>query len=97
MFFVNGTRYDLAALNDPAGRYGRWNWPVIATYCCGVLMALPFISSGFYTGPVARALNYADVSWVVGLLGTGMLYCLVSRRMAARVPPSLTPALDSKA
>ena len=96
VFFVNGTRYDLAALNDPAGRYGRWNWPVIATYCCGVLMELPFISSGFYTGPIARALNYADVSWVVGLLGTGALYCLVSRRMVASVPTSLAPVVDSK-
>ncbi|KAK45407.1 thiamine permease [Caballeronia jiangsuensis] len=79
-FFVNGSSYDLHALSDPSGRYGSWNLSTIAVYVCGVLLELPFISSGFYTGPIARALADSDISWVIGLAATGLLYGLVARK-----------------
>lgn len=78
-FFINGSKYDLQALSDPNGRYGRWNFSTIAVYACGVLIELPFISSAFYTGPIARALADSDISWVVGLIATGLLYGFVAR------------------
>jgi len=87
--FVNGSNYDLQALSDPDGRYGKWNLPTIAVYVCGVLLELPFISSGFYTGPIARALADSDVSWVVGLFGTGLLYGLVARKQRRALPDHL--------
>ncbi|OWJ55919.1 MULTISPECIES: purine-cytosine permease family protein [Paraburkholderia] len=93
-FFVNGSRYDLDALSDPSGRYGKWNLPTIAVYCCGVLIELPFISSGFYTGPIARALAYADVSWLVGLLATGLMYFVVARKQRGMIVAQTAPSIE---
>lgn len=95
-FFGNGSNYDLAALSDPAGLYGRWNWPVIAVYCAGVLMELPFISSGFYTGPIAHLLDDADISWVIGLFGTGALFYLVTRVRGRVMVAAVLPTVGAK-
>ena len=46
-YWVNQEQYDLAALSDPDGRYGRWNRVGIASYLFGLLARLPFISTRF--------------------------------------------------
>lgn len=73
------SKCDLQALNDPQGIYGRWNWSVISIYFIGLLMELPFVSSSIYTGPIAGLLDGADISWLVGLIGTGIVYYIYSR------------------
>lgn len=73
------SRYDIQALADPDGIYGRWNLRGIIVYCIGILMQIPFVSSAFYTGPLVGRLGGADISWLVGLVGTGALYYAVVR------------------
>ena len=46
------SRYDVPALSNPSGRYGRWNATGISIYAVGVLIQVPFIATGFYTGPL---------------------------------------------
>src|SRR6202011_6320368 len=73
------SRYDVPALSDPDGRYGRWNMTGITVYFVGILVQMPFISSAFYTGPLVAPLGGADISWILGLIVPGALYYHLGR------------------
>ncbi|MEU6670166.1 cytosine permease [Streptomyces sp. NPDC046727] len=85
-YLISKERYDLPALADPHGRYGAWRWDALAVYALGLLAQLPFLSTGFYTGPLVDPLGGADISWIVGLAVPAALYWLVGRRNAVAVP-----------
>nr|WKF61415.1 hypothetical protein HUO10_005946 [Paraburkholderia busanensis] len=88
-YFITRDRYDVPALYDPDGRYGRWNTAGILVYAIGVLVQLPFISSAFYTGPLVDKLDGTDISWIVGLIVPAGLYFLAARRAAWTAPAHL--------
>jgi NCS1 family nucleobase:cation symporter-1 len=79
-YFVSREQYDVQALSDPNGRYGRWNWPGILIYLVGVLVQMPFISTKLYTGPMVERLGGVDISWIIGLVVPSILYYLFARR-----------------
>ena len=83
------SRYDVPALSDPDGRYGRWNPVGIGVYLLGLLVQLPFLSTAFYTGPLVDVLGGADISWILGLIVPALLYYALARKDTARIPPSL--------
>ena len=83
------SRYDVPALSDPDGRYGRWNVTGIVIYLIGIVVQIPFLSTSFYTGPLVEPLGGVDISWIVGLLVPGILYYLFARSSRARAPPHL--------
>ncbi len=61
------SRYDVPALSDPDGRYGRWNMTGITIYLIGILIQIPFLSTAFYTGPLVAgrlAVWISRGSWV---------------------------------
>jgi nucleobase:cation symporter-1, NCS1 family len=80
-YFFTRSRYDVPALSDPDGRYGRWNLTGITIYFFGILVQMPFLSTAFYTGPLVARLGGADISWIVGLLVPGVLYYFAARRL----------------
>jgi len=82
-------RYDVPALSDPDGRYGRWNFTGIAIYLIGILVQIPFLATGFYTGPLVAVLGGVDISWMLGLLVPGALYYLLGSASRDRAPPHL--------
>lgn len=88
-YWVTRERYDVPALFDINGRYGRWNVTGIAVYAVGVLVQMPFVATGFYTGPWVDALGGVDVSWIVGIVVPGLLYYAVSRLARSPVPARL--------
>jgi NCS1 family nucleobase:cation symporter-1 len=88
-YCVAKERYDTPALTDPDGRYGRWRWRALLSYGLGVLAQLPFLVTGFYTGPLVIHLGGADISWLVGLVFTGVLYYLLARSDRDSVPDAL--------
>jgi NCS1 family nucleobase:cation symporter-1 len=83
------SRYDVPALSDPDGRYGRWNMTGIAIYLVGILVQIPFLSTAFYTGPLVEPLGGVDISWIVGLLVPGALYYVLARASRRRAPSQL--------
>ena len=85
-YFINKERYDIPALSDPAGRYGRWNVLGISVYVSGVLIQLPFVDTHFYSGPMVAQLGGVDISWIVGLVVPGVLYYVLSRSSALVAP-----------
>jgi nucleobase:cation symporter-1, NCS1 family len=83
------SRYDVPALSDPDGRYGRWNRTGISIYVVGILVQVPFLSTAFYTGPLVAPLGGADVSWIVGLIVPGALYYAIMRASPRQIPSAL--------
>jgi len=88
-YCVTKERYDLPALSDPDGRYGRWNWIGIGIYVFGVLIQMPFIATQFYTGPLVEHLGDTDISWIIGLVVPGIVYYLVAKKWHGAIPERL--------
>ncbi|CAM2141868.1 nucleobase:cation symporter-1, NCS1 family [Pararobbsia alpina] len=83
------SRYDVPALSDPNGRYGRWNMTAILIYVIGVAIQMPFISTSFYTGPLVASLGDTDISWIIGLVVPAVLYYVFAKGSFARIPDRL--------
>lgn len=83
-YLISRERVDVPALSDPDGRYGRWNVTALSCYVLGVLAQVPFLAQKLYTGPLAERLGGADVSWIVGLVVTGVVYHAWARRRPSR-------------
>jgi nucleobase:cation symporter-1, NCS1 family len=81
------SRYDVPALSDPNGRYGRWNMTGIVIYLIGIVVQLPFLSTAFYTGPLVAPLGGADISWILGLVVPATLYYAFAQSSRRRAPP----------
>ena len=54
------------------------NWQAVTSYFVGVASAMPFVNNGWFQGPAAAALGDADLSWVPGLIVTGIVYLLLT-------------------
>ncbi|QBR52147.1 cytosine permease [Erwinia sp. QL-Z3] len=91
-YFITRGHIDIPALSDPDGRYKRWNLVGIATYVAGVLIQLPFISNGFYSGSLVYLFDGNDVSWIIGWVFTALSWLLVNQRnKAARLQATVLP------
>lgn len=88
-YFINKEKYNVTALFDPDGQYGRWNVTGITTYIVGVLIQMPFISTSLYTGPLVGTLGGVDISWIIGLVIPGAMYYLCAK---PNVPVASTAA-----
>jgi nucleobase:cation symporter-1, NCS1 family len=73
-YLISRERVDVPALYDPDARYGRWNAVALVSYVIGIVAQIPFMAQSLYTGPIAVALNGADISWLVGLVVTAAVY-----------------------
>lgn len=79
-YYISKGQYNREALTDPNGQYGRWNWIGLGCYFAGLLIQLPFVDSPFYVGPIAKAMGDIDMSWLIGLVATGILYYFFANR-----------------
>ena len=78
-YLVRHGKYAITEIFNPKGIYGRWAWRGVTAYLIGFAAMIPFFSTTFHAGPVAQALGGADMSFVVGLVVSGVLYLLFSR------------------
>ena len=79
-YLVRHGEYDVASfLRQDGGLYGRVNVAALVCYLFGILIQVPFMSTPLYTGPVATALQGADLSWLIGLALTSPLYFFLAR------------------
>jgi NCS1 family nucleobase:cation symporter-1 len=87
-YFVRGGHYDVAAIFDPHGVYGRVNVAGAVSFLLGFVVELPFANLGFWAGPVAHRLDGGDLSWLVGIVVSGACYLLMTRtaRVAVTTP-----------
>jgi hypothetical protein len=55
---------------------------------------IPFLSTSFYLGPAAEAMNGADISFLVGLVVSGGTYFLLCRGLDTDVEQAAIVASD---
>lgn len=77
-YWVRREQYDVGALFDADGIYGRFNKGAFWAYAIGVLIQIPFMHSTLYTGPISEWMGGAEVAWILGLVVSGGLYYLFS-------------------
>ncbi|MBX8686515.1 cytosine permease [Mycobacterium sp. 20091114027_K0903767] len=63
----------------PAGAFGRYNVAGLTALIAGVIVSMPFMANGFFTGPIGAALDGADLSYFVSGAVAALVY-LVMRR-----------------
>jgi NCS1 family nucleobase:cation symporter-1 len=80
-FFVRRGRYAITHLDRPDGVYGAWSWRGILAYVLGLAAIVPFANLTFFQGPAVSALNGIDLSWVVGIIVTSVVYFAATRSL----------------
>ena len=78
-YVVRRGHYAVEEIFKPGGIYGRWGWRGIAAYVAGFACMIPFFSTPSFTGPIAKAMDGADLSLFIGLPIAGGLYLLFAR------------------
>ncbi|WNI27838.1 cytosine permease [Streptomyces sp. ITFR-6] len=74
-----GSPVDLAA---ESARPQPW-WPALTAFAVAFAAAVPFMSTGLYVGPVARALHGADLAYGVAFLAALAVYAPLRLRRRA--------------
>lgn len=80
-YFVRRGHYDVDAIFEMTGVYGRWNARGLTGYAVAFFAMIPFWNLSWYQGPVAEALGGADLSMFVGLPIAGAIYIFLSRNV----------------
>ncbi|NWK79672.1 cytosine permease [Aquitalea sp. LB_tupeE] len=87
-YLISREKVDIPALYQPEGRYGTYNLPALVSYGVGILSQVPFINQAIYTGFAVKLLGNTDISWIVGLLVTALVYYPWAKR-TTRVPAQM--------
>jgi purine-cytosine permease-like protein len=77
-----GGSYDTHALQafnrrEKGGAYWHWNgwnWRGAAAFTIGTVVGLLFLDCGLYAGPFSALVGGVDISWLVALVLTGVIY-----------------------
>ena len=80
-YLVRRGHYEIDQIFKTDGIYRRVNWWTVGIYVFTVLVQIPFVNSSLYVGPIAKDLNGADISWIVGAILSGVLYYVVATRV----------------
>ena len=85
-FFVRRGDYAILEIFKPRGIYGAWNWRGLVSYIVGIAVMVPFFAifngdQEIFVGPIARSLDFADISLFVGLPVSALLYWLLCRNL----------------
>lgn len=93
-YLISKDRFDIPAFYDRHGRYGNWNWRALVAYGIGVIVQIPFLAQSFYTGPLVAKLGGADISWLVGIVVTFVLYFVLIRNKGVAPKETIYPSLE---
>ena len=93
-YLVRRGHYSVREIFNPRGMYGRWQWRGLLAYGAGFAAMVPFFSTDFYIGPVARALGGLDVSMFVGLPVAAGVYLLACRSLDRAADRAAAAAAD---
>lgn len=85
-YYINKKRYDIDSIFDEnGGKYGKYNVKTLAAYFIGIGVQIPFLTNSFFTGTFANIIPDVDISWIVGMLVTAVIYYLLNQsKVSAR-------------
>lgn len=76
-YVVNKKSYDIQSIfADDGGIYGKFNPKALTAYFIGIAIQIPFLKNAFFTGAWADLIQDVDISWVIGLVVTFVVYYL---------------------
>ncbi len=79
-YYVRRGRFSITdIMRQDGGIYGLYSKSGLISYLVGFVAMIPFFSNSLYTGPIALALDKADVSYFVGLLVSILCYLFMMR------------------
>lgn len=79
--------YDVNAFFAPnGGRYGRVSVPAVVCYLAGIAVEVPFLHTSLYTGSASHWMRDVDLSWVVSLSVTALVYWVWMRCVSREAP-----------
>jgi purine-cytosine permease-like protein len=81
-YFVRKEKFAITDMFRPDGVYGRWGVIGLLVYFIGIAVEVPFMYlPNTYTSWGAQQLSLVDISWVIGLVVSGVLYLALSRNI----------------
>ncbi|WP_272667628.1 MULTISPECIES: purine-cytosine permease family protein [unclassified Providencia] len=76
-YLIKKKIYNINAIFDEKGGvYGLFNVNSLSVYFIGILVQIPFIKNAFFIGPYAELIPGVDLSWLISLVCTSLLYSL---------------------
>ncbi|UXM94737.1 cytosine permease [Bartonella sp. HY329] len=87
-YLISKEKVDVPALYDANGRYGAYGIPALVSYLIGVIVQIPFFNMAIYEGPLAKLMGGADISWIVSLIVTGVLFYFWGKK-TIKVPDTM--------
>ena len=76
-YVINKKSYDIQSIfAQDGGIYGKFNPRALLAYAIGIVVQIPFLTNAFFTGPFANIIPDVDISWVIGLVITFIVYYL---------------------
>lgn len=95
-FLVRKGRYSIRAMFMADGLYGKWNWRGLVSYAVGFAAMIPFFKTAIYVGPIAQALDKADISMLVGLPVSAAIYLWLCRDLDLNAEIERIEVLDRR-
>lgn len=90
-YFARKGHYNLRAIFDPDGIYGKWSSAGLIAYFLGCAVQIPFIDvPDLFQGPIADAAGF-DISWVVGAIVSGVVYLALHKGKSQEPVETTTP------
>jgi NCS1 family nucleobase:cation symporter-1 len=97
-FVINRGRVDLEALFDEPqrSRYGDVRWESLVALLVGLVVgwAFEYGSVSVFQGPLSRATNGVDFSWLAAILASGTVYYALARTRARPGAVSATAVVE---
>ncbi|HEM7136953.1 TPA: cytosine permease [Acinetobacter baumannii] len=92
-YVVNKKSYDIQSIfARDGGIYGKFNAKALTAYFIGIAVQIPFLKNAFFTGALADVIPDADISWVIGLVVSQVVYYIFN---LGKIKCS-APALNAK-
>ncbi|MBE7564134.1 MULTISPECIES: purine-cytosine permease family protein [Acidithiobacillus] len=78
-YLIHDGQYELDSFYMKGGEFGYVNKKAAIAYTLGFILEIPFMSNAFYTGPIAKMIGGADISWLVASPFIAAFYYVISK------------------
>ncbi|WP_414447990.1 cytosine permease [Burkholderia sp. 22PA0099] len=80
-YLISGKHYQVSEIiSSNGGTYGAFNTKAVGIYLLGIAVQVPFFEESFFRGPWAGIMGGADISWMVGLVATAVVYYVLASK-----------------
>jgi len=95
-YYVRHGKYAVTDLFTPKGIYGSWGRRGLIAYFIGIAVEIPFCYvAGYFESPGAKALSGVDISWILGLVVSGVVYLVLAKNLDLGSEAKAITASDS--